>query len=362
MGHESEQNNSAAEEMAQSFTIEGSIENADSTYVLLDFREDGEWINIDSSAIVDGKFSLSGTVANPEMAYLKFIRGDETEYITVFLENSAMTFSGDLADESSIEISGSASHDLHEQFSEKYDEYYEAYDSLYTLIEETEDGDLKDSLNKLMEQVDDDSDAYLKEFVLANSASHVALYLTLRHMTYSTEYVDLEPVVAALSEQIGDSKYLDALNETLAKLKELAVGKVAPDFEQEDVNGNPIELASLRGKYVLVDFWASWCGPCRRENPNVVAMYNEFSDSGFEIIGVSLDKDKDKWVAAIQDDGLTWQHVSDLKGWKNEVADTYNVRTIPNTYLLDKEGKIVAKNIRGDELKNKIRELLDTEH
>lgn len=138
------------------------------------------------------------------------------------------------------------------------------------------------------------------------------------------------------------------------------VGVMAMDFTQTDTAGVPVSLSSFRGKYVLIDFWASWCGPCRVENPNVVAAYQKYHDKGFDIIGVSLDRpnDKDKWLKAIYDDNLTWTHVSDLKFWDNEVSRMYGVRAIPQNYLIDPQGKIVAKNLRGKALHDKLEELL----
>ncbi|MBK7869827.1 MAG: TlpA family protein disulfide reductase [Saprospiraceae bacterium] len=161
------------------------------------------------------------------------------------------------------------------------------------------------------------------------------------------EFKDESPAAAADLQ-----KHLDAV-------KSFAVGGVAPDFAQKTPEGEDLKLSDLRGKVVLVDFWASWCGPCRRENPNVVRVYNQYKEKGFEILGVSLDQDKNRWLQAIEKDGLTWRHVSDLKGWQNEVAQLYSVSAIPHTILLDAEGKIIARNLRGPALENKLAELFE---
>lgn len=147
------------------------------------------------------------------------------------------------------------------------------------------------------------------------------------------------------------------LQKQVDALQAFIIGGVAPDFAQKTPEGQDIKLSELRGKVVLIDFWASWCGPCRRENPNVVRVYNQYKDKGFEILGVSLDNAKDRWLQAIQQDGLTWMHVSDLKGWSNAVAQTYGVRSIPQTILLDAEGKIIARNLRGPSLEEKLAEI-----
>lgn len=148
-----------------------------------------------------------------------------------------------------------------------------------------------------------------------------------------------------------------SIERMIAGEKAFMVGAEAPDFTQETPEGEALSLSDLKGKVVLVDFWASWCGPCRRENPNVVKMYDRYKDEGFEILGVSLDKQKARWVQAIEKDKLTWKHVSDLKGWQNEVAQLYGVRSIPSTILLDAEGKVIAKNLRGPQLEAKLREV-----
>ncbi len=130
------------------------------------------------------------------------------------------------------------------------------------------------------------------------------------------------------------------------------------DFTQNDVNEKPVSLSSLRGKYVLVDFWASWCGPCRQENPNVVKAFNQYKDKGFTVLGVSLDQKKEPWLKAIEKDQLTWTHVSDLKYWQNEVAVQYGINAIPASFLLDPNGRIIGKNLRGEALTKKLAELM----
>ena len=153
--------------------------------------------------------------------------------------------------------------------------------------------------------------------------------------------IKLSPIGAYLAQMIDEAK-------------RDPMGKVIADFQQADVNGNMVNIQSFRGKYVLVDFWASWCGPCRGENPNVVKAFNQYKDKNFTVLGVSLDKTKNAWLDAINADGLAWTHVSDLKGWGNEVAAQFGITSIPQNLLIDPNGIVIGKNLRGPALENKL--------
>jgi len=172
-------------------------------------------------------------------------------------------------------------------------------------------------------------------------------------------YTELEPLYSGLDPKMKDSYFGKKIKVALETAKTTAIGSAAPDFTLNDVNGKPVSLASFKGKYTLVDFWASWCGPCRQENPNVVKAYNTYKAKGFEILGVSLDDKKENWEKAIQQDNLGWKHVSDLKGWQSSAAALYDVKGIPMNFLLDKDGKIIAKNLRGEDLVKKLSEVLN---
>jgi peroxiredoxin len=152
---------------------------------------------------------------------------------------------------------------------------------------------------------------------------------------------------------------LKAMRKKVDLAGSFVIGAVAPDFSQKTPEGKLMSLSDLRGKVVLVDFWASWCGPCRRENPNVIKVYEKYKDKGFDVLGVSLDRSKAPWMKAIKKDKLPWNQISDLKGWQNEVAQLYSVRTIPQTILLDRKGRILAKNLRGADLEAKLAEIFN---
>ncbi len=209
-------------------------------------------------------------------------------------------------------------------------------------------------------QIGEDEDAILKKFAESHTKSLPGLE-ALKSMAGSVpDYAAIKPQFDKLAAVVKSSPDGKAYGELLEKVKAVSIGATAPEFTQNDPEGNPIALSSFRGKYVLIDFWASWCGPCRAENPHVVKAYNEYKDKNFTILGVSLDQPnaKDKWLKAIADDGLTWPQVSDLKFWKNEAAALYAVRAIPQNFLLDPEGKIIAKNLRGDALAAKLAEVI----
>ncbi|MBO9566833.1 MAG: TlpA family protein disulfide reductase [Niastella sp.] len=167
-----------------------------------------------------------------------------------------------------------------------------------------------------------------------------------------------EPFFDKLTSSAKNNEYGQELQQSIDGHNATRPGKTAPDFSQADTSGNNISLQDFRGKYVLIDFWASWCVPCRAENPTLVAAYNKYKDKGFTIIGVSLDEKRDKWVEAIVKDGLPWIHVSDLRFWKNAIAVQYNIHSVPDNFLLDPQGKIIARNLRGNRLEKELAALL----
>jgi peroxiredoxin len=170
---------------------------------------------------------------------------------------------------------------------------------------------------------------------------------------------EIEAAITAMDTVISNLPQIQSLKERLAVMKSVAIGQKAPDFTLNNVEGSPVALSSKIGtKLLLVDFWAAWCGPCRQENPNVVKVYNEFNKKGFDVFGVSLDQEKDAWVKAINDDKLTWTHVSDLQYWSSAAAKIYAVNAIPANFLLDETGTIIGKNLRGEDLYNKVNEIL----
>lgn len=187
----------------------------------------------------------------------------------------------------------------------------------------------------------------------------LAAFYAVNYLDAEKEYAFLKEMADTFQQELPNSPYTQQFVEQVDALSKLAIGMPAPDIALPNPEGDTVRLSSLRGNYVMIDFWAAWCKPCRMENPNVVKLYSAYKDKGFEIYGVSLDRTKEDWVKAIEQDNLTWQHVSDLKYFNSEAASLYNINAIPATVLIDKEGKIVAKNLRGQALEEKLAEIFE---
>jgi len=211
-----------------------------------------------------------------------------------------------------------------------------------------------------LKQIQTAEKATLKVFILGNPDSYLSLLALSSVGGPSPDPAELDTLYSSLSPRLKETETAKVFKNALNALKYTAIGVTAPDFTETDVTGQLVKLSSFRGKYVLLDFWASWCGPCRQENPNVVKAFNKYKDKNFTILGVSLDREGGKadWIAAIQNDGLNWTQVSDLKFWKSQVAALYYVTSIPANFLIDPNGKIIAKNLRGNDLEDKLAEVL----
>ncbi len=342
------------------YTITANLDGLEDGKAFLNNRVEGEWQAVDSVNAIEGTFVFTGTVDMPDYYYIS-LEGKRGS-LPIFIENTDITITGYADTIYKAKITGSSVQDEYNAYSEELNKYWEKYGEIrMELIEfkkagdETKASELEAELDKIYE----DSQQFSKDYVKEHPVSYISPYV-LRSVSYGLSGAEIEAELEKLDVVLSKSGFVIELAERAVVLKRVAMGEKFLDFTQNDPDGNPVTLSSLvGGNYLLIDFWAAWCGPCRRENPNVVAVYNDYMDKGFDVLGVSLDKNRDDWLKAIEDDKLTWTHVSDLNYWKNEASTAYGINSIPSNLLLGKDGIIIEKNIRGEALRNKISELLD---
>ena len=345
----------------EGFVINGQIKGKESGDITLMKYADGKWITEDSAKIEKGKFVLKGKTELPELRVISM--GPQTVVAQFFAENGKVTVSADADSLNKTEVKGSKSNDEFTILTKELINISKETQGLQQKYSEAMQSGNEDGMKKAQidyEAMMGNQAVYTKNFIRDHPKSTVSPFVVFMQVSQGQPATahDIDTLVAFLDPSIHTSVYVTELKKLADKMRITDVGVLAPDFTLNTPEGTPLALSSLRGKIVLLDFWASWCKPCRQENPNVVKVYNQYKDKGFDILGVSLDREKESWLKAIADDQLTWHHVSDLKYWQSEAAVKYNVQGIPFTLLLDKEGKIIGKNLRGDELAQKLAELL----
>ncbi|WP_111684200.1 redoxin domain-containing protein [Winogradskyella tangerina] len=359
------------------YLVEGEapgVYNGIRTYITLpDAR--GIQKPIDTAIVMNEKFVFEGNIENPGQYYLKV--DNVQQPIPFILSNEKITVKINKEDANASEI-----------ISTNNDEYKKFNDGLQSVVAELQELSKERRLavynkdtakaEELLEKLQNEQSRvvdYGFDFINNNPNSVVSLVL-LDQQT-RVRGIDGEKVQKAydnLSDELKATTKGKSLNSIVKTLVEqsrkeaaLAIGKIAPNFEAPNPDGEMISLDDIKGKVTIIDFWAAWCGPCRQENPNVVRIYEKYHDQGLEIIGVSLDGQarqpnaRQAWLSAIEKDGLTWNHVSNLKYFNDPVAKLYNIQAIPATFILDKDGKIVDRNLRGIRLENRIKELIEAQ-
>lgn len=343
---------------AENFTVDVKMDGLEGQWLMLNARVNREYVTIDSTLIEMGVPAiLTGSVDGVQTMYLS-VKGVRKS-VRLLMENTEYTISGNM-EEPVIETTGKAQNDLnsYNEMAGEFDQKISAIIEAYYAALENEDQAAADSIIAGYEVVNNKKTAMGEAYIQENPASFASV-LVLRNSFYMLETDELEQALTSLDpsvQQMEEYKYMYGIMENQ---KNVGIGMKYIDFALETPEGEMLSVSDVhQGSVLLIDFWASWCGPCRRANPELVALYAEYHDKGFDILGVSLDREKAGWIKAIEDDNLTWSQISDIKGFECEGSVLYGVPAIPHAVLLDREGTIIAKNLHGDELRQAIEALL----
>lgn len=342
--------------------LDGTIKGMDGKYLYIHHREN-DVDRTDSAKVIGGKFSVKAKSEHPDIFWITLSRdpasqpncfffADQTPLKSV-LKTDSLPFS---------DVKGGA---VQTDFLT-----YRAIINSFVMMQvkmqndfnaavQNNDANTQNAIRNEFQSLNSQYLNAIKSFIRTHAKSPVSAYVLQTDL--NNPAIPIQESIEAfesIDKSLANNPYYKGAQRRIEVAKGSTVGNKAVDFTQNTVDGKPVSLSDFRGKYVLLDFWASWCRPCRMENPNVVAAYHKFKDKGFTVLGVSMDTDPTKWQNAIQQDGLVWTHISDLKGWANEAGKLYNITGIPANFLIDREGKIVAKDLRGEALEQKLAELL----
>jgi thiol-disulfide isomerase/thioredoxin len=340
---------------AQGFKINGTVTGLqDGTWLYLRIGKPEK--KIDSAKLINGSFTMSGRIAGKTDELILYTNS-YTNYVIFWVENNQIDMILKAGEFKKGLIKGSATEDENKRMFAAKEQLIKQQDSLAELFKADTNTDTRKRLQVQLKNTEEQSRQFDRDYVRSHRSSVISANLlsiyasTWGRDTTSALYMHMSPEMKETRQGQDVSDYL-ALN------KNVKVGDHFADFEQQDSAGKKVKLSSLKGKYILIDFWASWCGPCRAENPKLVKTYHAYQNKGFVILGVSLDDNKVNWLSALKQDKLEWENVSDLRGDKNRASLIYGIYSIPDNFLIDDKGIIIARNLRGEKLEEKLKELM----
>lgn len=344
-------------------TISGNIKNPDKDGVAFLVKLDldkGEHSITDTLKVDEnGNYSIEIETTEP-VIYVMSIYRQQNAFL-VLEPSQTLTVNFDGVAGGQVEVKGSEDSELMLQFQQKQamlqEQYLKPAMLAYQEAQQAQDQEAMEKAIAEYETQEQEVNSQLNEFIKTEMKNSIAAFATYIDWDSDSEMELMRQIAENVEKIRPNLSITKAVNAKIERISRFAIGAVAPDVKALTPDDKEMSLSDLKGKYVLLDFWAAWCGPCRQENPNVVKVFQKYKDKGFTVFGVSLDNAKDKWLQAIEKDQLTWEHISDLKGWQSAPAAVYGVRSIPANYLLDPEGRIIAKNLRGAALEAKMAEI-----
>jgi peroxiredoxin len=341
------------------FTLTGFVDGQETGMVYLQDRVAGLMIDLDSTTIENGVFILEGQMEYPQMYYLR-VEGVPGR-VALFMENANMEIKIEQREPINFIVSGSKSHDIYMEFNSLMEPFDENLRAMQQQLVELELADNAVEVEKVREKIaatEKDKRDQVVEFVRRYGQTTVAVFIASRNLLRGPTPKEIREVFSGFDTELKGTRYYDEFEASLLALERVDIGMPAVDFTLASVTGEEVSLSDYRGKVILISFWASWCPYCRVSNPDLVKVYDKFKDQNFEVIGVSLDRNHEAWVKGIEEDGLQWVHVSDLKGWQSGPASEYAVRSIPQNVLIDAQGIIIGRDIKYNDLEIELEALL----
>jgi len=348
---------------ADGFRIVGTMQSDLSSIIYLEKSENdlpnGRMQVIDSAIITNRSFEFNGFVDFPVHYQLRF--NSQRDALIFFIENEFIDIRINETNLSISSITGSGLQSILSKHDHQVENIFADLPKISKARIQAVERDNQNEINRLdsiRTSLYNEQRSFTIKTIAENTDNLVGLYLATTSYYTIDHHDELELLLKWFDNDFKDHPYYRNLTERLGNWEQLSIGALSPNFTMNDTTGTGIIMHDLKGKYLLIDFWASWCKPCREENPELLKVYNEFEPVGFEILGVSLDDDRSRWIKAINHDGIRWIHVSDLKGWKSEIVNTYQLNDLPITILLDPDGKIIGKNLKRDRLKEVLEKLM----